>query len=244
MPLPGEHSLYSRLAVPLFTSSSSLPLKASISCTSQQNSKLFHWHNKQRSPILRQNKTYPMTQTPVHTEFCLTPSDNFVRQVGELEFNSAWISVTRETCVWLTKINYSQYALGWAGVYVFFHYKMSMGVLIKIAVSRLSFLKYTYTEKPTEIFTLSPQVVKLYHQPLIIPAISVYVRISQGRKSQRHSEKCMESCVCVCVYVWTWITDVMRTFVYTLSLWGPALLKGTKQSVRQINPYSNTQIRY
>lgn len=138
----------------------------------------------------------------------------------------------------------SQYALGWAGVYVFFHYKMSMGVLIKIAVSRLSFLKYTYTEKPTEIFTLSPQVVKLYHQPLIIPAISVYVRISQGRKSQRHSEKCMESCVCVCVYVWTWITDVMRTFVYTLSLWGPALLKGTKQSVRQINPYSNTQIRY
>lgn len=120
MPLPGEHSLYSHLAVPLFTSSSSPPLKASISCIAQQNFKLFHWHDKQRSPILWQNKKCAMMQTPVHTEFCLTLSDNFVRQVGELVFTSAWISVTRETCVWLTKINYSQYVLGWAGVYIFF----------------------------------------------------------------------------------------------------------------------------
>lgn len=127
----------------------------------------------------------------------------------------------------------------------FLHYKMSMGVLIKIAVSRLSFLKYTYAEKPTEIFTLSPQVVKLYHQPLIIPAISVYVRISQECKSQRHSEKCMESCICVSVCVcvngnyWHYEDICLHT-----SLWGPVLLQGTKQSVRQIKPYSNTQVRY
>lgn len=40
--------------------------------------------------------------------------------------------------------------------------------------------------KPTEIFKLSPQVVKLYcHIQLIILAISVYLRISQGPRSKQ-----------------------------------------------------------
>lgn len=111
------HSLFTSFLTELFCLSSSQCLRL-LHLSAFLNFQLLDRHDKWHSPILPQEKACQTKRTPVHTVFCLTLSETPV-SVGELVLFSLNQCFTWEKCVWLTKINYSQYVSAYAGLYVF-----------------------------------------------------------------------------------------------------------------------------